>query len=71
MLAFLRFNHWRERKRGRGEEERKRGRGEEERKRVERERIGCIVFKLAAVALPIYSNPSLPSHEGTQLVLKR
>jgi hypothetical protein len=31
--------------------------GEKERKRVERERIGCLVFKLATVALPIYSNP--------------
>jgi hypothetical protein len=31
--------------------------GEKERKRVEREMIGCLVFKLATVALPIYSNP--------------
>jgi hypothetical protein len=34
---------------------------EKERKRVERERIGCLVFKLAAVALPIDANPTLPS----------
>jgi hypothetical protein len=31
--------------------------GEKERKRVEREKIGCLVFKLATVALPNNANP--------------
>jgi hypothetical protein len=29
---------------------------EKKRKRVERERTGCLVFKLATMVLPIYSN---------------
>jgi hypothetical protein len=31
--------------------------GEKERKKAQRERIGCLVFKLAPVALPIKANP--------------
>jgi hypothetical protein len=31
--------------------------GEKERKRAERERIDCLVYKLATVALPINANP--------------
>jgi hypothetical protein len=32
--------------------------GEKKRKRVERERIDCLVIKLATVALPINANPN-------------
>jgi hypothetical protein len=47
--------------------------GEKERKGVEKERIDCLVFKLATVALSIDANPynHNPSMHGTQLVLRR